>query len=69
MELKKETQEFLSNLDEDDVKNLTEILEDKRHRKWVYGNISYLIKGTVFLISAWIAFETFLKQHLFKLFH
>ena len=69
MELKKETQEFLSNLDEDDVKNLSEILENKKHRKWIFFNAHYLIKGTVFLITAWAAFETFLKHYIVKLFH
>ena len=69
MELKKETHEFLAGLDEDDLKNLSEILENKKHRKWIFLNSHYLVKGLLFLITSWIAIEVFIKQYIIKLFH
>lgn len=63
------TDEKPIELSEEDNKDLKEILENRRHRKWIVRNGHYLVKGLVFLITSWILFENFIKHLLLKIIH
>jgi hypothetical protein len=67
--MKPEVQEFLEGLEKEDIADLKEIIQNKQHKRWIFNNVHYLIKGLMFLITAWIAFETFFKNLFIKLIH
>lgn len=57
------------DLSDEDKQDIKEILENRRHRRWIVKNGHYLLKGTVFLITTWIVFENFIKQIFLKVIH
>jgi hypothetical protein len=67
--MKPEVQEFLESLEKEDIADLKEIIQNKQHKKWIFTNVHYLLKGLVFLITTWILFETFIKNLFIKLIH